>query len=459
MEKEREEQQFEREENERLKAAFNRFDSLYGNGKGKDSVKDMLPDSKEEDPVKDMWDDSKKEDPIKNMWDDSKEEDPMKGMWDDSKKEDPMKGMWDGSKDEDSVKYTWDGSKEEDSVKDTWDGSKEEDPAYVSFEDSSFEEDEYEFIIDRYIDLFNDPMARLAAEKGFEAYPYSSALLVKYCDALVIGKELGKALLILDEYKDSFPPNSDIYLSYSRVYIGMKDLGNARRYYQMAIDVESSPEEICDSIHTLAQDCMEIEMYKEALFYLDRTAELTIAWNRKHHEGEKAENIASFLFDYAFCSEKTGNEDKALDLYQKCLDIDPFNDIVWHNIGIIYSKKNLYKKAYEAYDYAIALNPKNISAQFNMGQLCIDCNLYDQAQKSFEECCKLEKDNSDAISALALVNYLKGDLNQAEILYRKALIFNPDHEPSINGLKEVQAERKLKERIKSRQKDNKDEKH
>ena len=94
-----------------------------------------------------------------------------------------------------------------------------------------------------------------------------------------------------------------------------------------------------------------------------------------------------------------------------------------------------------------------------MGQLCIDCNLYDQAQKRFEECCKLEKDNSDAISALALVNYLKGDLNQAEILYRKALIFNPDHEPSINGLKEVQAERKLKERIKSRQKDNKDEKH
>jgi len=358
MEKEREEQQFEKEENDRLRQAFDRFDSLYNN---KESDRSMS---------------------------------------------------------------------------------------------TEFEEDEYEYIIDKYIDLFNDPMARLAAELGFEAYPYSSTLLVKYCDALVISKELGKALLVLDDYKDSFPPNSDIYLSYSRVYIGMKDLENARRYYNLAIESETSPEDICDSIHTLAQDCMEAEMYEEALFYLDRTAEFTAIWNRKNHEKEKEENVASYYFDYAFCSEKTGNEDKALELYQKCLDIDPFNDIVWHNVGIIYSKKNLYKKAYESFDYAIALNAKNINAHFNMGQLCIECNLYDKAQEEFEQCCKLEKDNSDAIAALALTHYLKGDLNQAEILYRKSLIFNPDHEPSLKGLKEVQAEKRLADKLKSRPKDN-----
>lgn len=326
----------------------------------------------------------------------------------------------------------------------------------ISLSHSAFEEDEYEYIIEKYIDLFNDPMARLAAQMGFEAYPYSSAMLVKYCDSLIVSKEFGRTLLILDEYKDSFPPNADIYLSYSRVYIGMKDLGNARRYYNLAIQTESSPEDICDSIHTLAQDCMEIEEYKEAVFYLDRTQELTSTWNRKHNETEKPENVASFYFDYAFCCEKLGDDEKAQELYQKCLDIDPFNDIVWHNLGIIYSKKNLYQKAYEAYDYAVALNPKNINSLFNLGQLCIECNMYDQAMNCFDECCKLEKDNPDAISALALSYFLKDDLNQAEILYRKALIFCPEHEGATKGLKEVQAEKKLRERIKNRQKDNKE---
>ena len=38
-------------------------------------------------------------------------------------------------------------------------------------------------------------------------------------------------------------------------------------------------------------------------------------------------------------------------------------------------------------------------------------------------------------------------------MYRKALIFCPDHQPSIDGLREVQTEKKLREKIKNRHKD------
>ncbi len=46
-------------------------------------------------------------------------------------------------------------------------------------------------------------------------------------------------------------------------------------------------------------------------------------------------------------------------------------------------------------------------------------------------------------------------MEQAEILYRKALIFCPDHQASLKGLTEVQAEKKLREKYKSRHRDNK----
>ena len=312
-------------------------------------------------------------------------------------------------------------------------------------EGNGFEEDEYEYIIDKYVDLYNIEMANSASEEGFQRYPYSSALLVRYCDAMVIRKELDKALDILDHYKDSFPPNADIYLSYSRVYIGKKDLESARRYYDMAIAVESTPEDVCDSVHTLAQDCMEIEEYQEAVFYLDRTAELTATWNAKHNETEKDENLTSFWFDYAFCCEKLGQEDKSVELYQKCLDIDPFNDIIWHNLGIIYDKKSRYKDAYEAFGYAIALNPQNIHALFNLGQLCIECKMPEEALKHFNDFNRIEKNNPDGICGQALAYFLLGDLNQAEILYRKALIFDPQHNGAKMGLAEVQAEKKLQE--------------
>ena len=319
-------------------------------------------------------------------------------------------------------------------------------------EENRFEEDEYEYIIDKYVDLYNIDMANRVSEEGFLKYPYSSELLVRYCDAMVIRKELDKALQVLDHYKDSFPPNADIYLSYSRVYIGKKDLQSARRYYDMAIAVESTPEEVCDSVHTLAQDCMEIEQWQEAIFYLDRTAELTARWNAKHNEKEKDENLNSFWFDYAFCSEKIGQEDKAVELYQKCLDIDPFNDIIWHNLGIIYEKKRLYRKSYEAFGYAIALNPQNIHALFNMGQLCLECKLPQEALKHFNDFNRLEKNDPDGICGQALSYFLLGDLNQAEILYRKALIFNPEHPGAKRGLEDVQAEKKIQEKLQTRRK-------
>ncbi len=315
-----------------------------------------------------------------------------------------------------------------------------------------FQEDEYEYIVDKYIDLFNSDMARVAADMGFRAYPYSPALLVKYCDSLVIAKEFDAVLDTLNNYKDSFPPNSEIYLSYCRAYIGKKNISEARRYYNMAIEVESFPEDVCDSIHTLAQDCMEAEFYQEAIFYLERTADLTLLWNSKNQQKEKEDNVASFFFDYAFCLEKLEQDSKALEYYQKSLDIDPFNDIAWHNVGIIYARKEQYQKAYEAFDYALALNPKNIHALFNMGQLCIECKLPQEAIKHFSDFCKLEKNNPDGISGLALAHFLIGDLSQSEILYHKALIFDPEHIVAKAGLADLQAEKKLREKMKKRQK-------
>ena len=428
MDPEREDQEFERQEDERLRRAFERYDSLH-KGRGQSPASRNAGENP-------RAQDGGRENPRAQ---DGGGENPC-----------AQDGGGDNSRAQDGggeISRAQDGGGENQNT--DW---RQEDGIA---EGNRFEEDEYEYIIDKYIDLYNIEMANRASEEGFLKYPYSSALLVRYCDSMVIRKEFDKALAVLDNYKDSFPPNADIYLSYSRVYVGKKDLTEARRYYEMAIAVESFPEDVCDSVHTLAQDCMEIEEYQEALYYLDRTAELTATWNAKHNEKEKDENLTSFWFDYAFCCEKIGQEDKSVELYQKCLDIDPFNDIIWHNLGIIYDKKNRLRDAYEAFGYAIALNPQNIHALFNMGQLCIDCKMPQEALKHFNDFNRIEKNNPDGICGQALAYFQLGDLNQAEILYRKALIFDPLHKVAQMGLAEVQAEKKIRESMPPRRKNTK----
>ncbi len=262
-------------------------------------------------------------------------------------------------------------------------------------------EEEYSFIVDKYVEKGDDAMAETAAAEGFEKYAYSSDLLVKYCDSLVIQKELDKAHSILDVYRDSFPPSSEIYLSYSRIYIGEKKMELARRYYEKAIGIEEFPEEICDSIHTLAQDCMESEEFREALFYLDRAKELSAIWDAKHSKKETPENLATFYFDYAYCSEKVGNGDTAIKYYNLYLDIDPFSDTAWYNLGTIYTRLADLHKAQEAFEYAVALNKENSSAIYNLAIVYINTERYKEAIEAFTEFLSLEKGNIGGIIGLA----------------------------------------------------------
>ena len=69
----------------------------------------------------------------------------------------------------------------------------------------------------------------------------------------------------------------------------------------------------------------------------------------------------------------------------------------------------------------------------------------EEALKHFNDFNRIEKNNPDGICGQALAYFLLGDLNQAEILYRKALIFDPQHNGAKMGLAEVQAEKKLQE--------------
>lgn len=301
-------------------------------------------------------------------------------------------------------------------------------------------EEEYSFAVDRYASLGNDEMAETAAAEGFSRYPYSLDLLVKYCDSLVIKKELTEALSLLENYRDSFPPSSEIYLSFSRVYIGKKKIALARKYYEKAIGIEAFPEDICDSVHTLAQDCMDSEEYQEALFYLDKAKELTAIWDKKNARTEHPDNLATFYFDYAFCCEKTGDTESAVKYYDKYLDIDPFSDMAWYNLGTIYTKLNDLPKAQEAFEYAVALNKENSSALYNLAIVYINTDRYADAMNMFTEFLKIEKGNIGGIIGLADSYIGLNNLKQAEILFRKALMLDPGcHEAKVglSILKEI----------------------
>ena len=110
---------------------------------------------------------------------------------------------------------------------------------------------------------------------------------------------------------------------------------------------------------------------------------------------------AELLSQLGNCKSKLGSFDKALDYYQKCLEIrlktvDRKHDIIagtYNNIGLLWQSKSEYDKALEYFEKSLAIKLNNFggkhhslaSAYNNIGRLWQSKSEYDKALEYFEK--------------------------------------------------------------------------
>ena len=83
----------------------------------------------------------------------------------------------------------------------------------------NFNEDEFEYLLDRLVDEGKEDQVLELSQAAFEKYPYSSSLLARFCDTLILTGNPDKALDILAAYNNSFTAESSFYILYSRANI------------------------------------------------------------------------------------------------------------------------------------------------------------------------------------------------------------------------------------------------
>lgn len=284
----------------------------------------------------------------------------------------------------------------------------------------SFSEEEFEYIIEYYIGENNEEAVLKAAGLAFSRHSYSSALLVKFCDSLIVSGDPDRAIGLLKEYADSFYNNPDIYLLFTRAYVRKRIYPGARDYLAMALALDFKAEDVVDSICSIGQDCIDSGNYQEALYYFD-----------------KAEAMAPLHYEYyndcAFCYDKLEDVNRALGYYNKYLDADPFNDYVWFNVGTVYARLKEFDKAVEAFEYSLALNGKNDASLYNLAVVFLNLDRYQEALDYFRQCYR--EDGHSAASCLGMADAYLGlrDLEQAKHYFMQALMADENCEDARLG--------------------------
>ncbi|GGL62977.1 tetratricopeptide repeat protein [Wenxinia marina] len=156
------------------------------------------------------------------------------------------------------------------------------------------------------------------------------------------------------------------------------------------------------------------------------------------------EEDADDLFDAAGAAEEEGDWDRAAQLYNRCLTLDPSDGVAAFNRANCLAA--LGRAAEAAHDYARAVkrDPRFADAWFNLARLMSDAGHEDAARRHLSRALTIDPAYADAMFNLARLEYEAGNGVEAARLWRAYLEHDADGEwaqRARNGLALIALER------------------
>ena len=133
------------------------------------------------------------------------------------------------------------------------------------------------------------------------------------------------------------------------------------------------------------------------------------------------------LFKLGFQNQKQKNFQRAIELYEKVIKIDPTIVFTHYNLGIIYEQLGDIEKAEENYQEAIKVNPSFIYSYNNLGIMSHQKGQKENAIKYFKQVIKIDPKYYNGYSNLGLVYASLGMYDQALNNYLETLALDENN--------------------------------
>jgi len=147
-------------------------------------------------------------------------------------------------------------------------------------------------------------------------------------------------------------------------------------------------------------------------------------------EGEKERPFASEILTHFNLGVQFYNQReflKAIQAYQKVIELDPTYVEGYNNLGIIYQEIGDFDRAFGAYQKSIEINPKYEKGHNNLGIVLYLKGRNEEALEAFQKALAINSNNIESHINLGVLFKKQDQLNKAIESYRKALDINPLH--------------------------------
>ncbi len=273
-----------------------------------------------------------------------------------------------------------------------------------------FDSEEFENIILYYLDTGKTNLAKKALKLGLDQHPKSTGLKLVQVEILIYEDKLDEAEKMLNELYFVEPTNEEIYIQKATIY---SKRGNHHRAVEFLETALEYTDDYADVYSLIGREYIIMDNLEKAKEYFIKCL-------------EEDRCNGSSLFNVVYCFDFLEQHEQAVAFLNKLVDRNPYNEMIWHQLGKQYFKLKEYELALRAYDYATIIDDTFIGAYTEKARSLQYLKRYDQAIESYNTA--LEVDQEPCAYVLFKLGSCYEELkdNKSAIkYYKKAVVTDP----------------------------------
>ncbi len=245
--------------------------------------------------------------------------------------------------------------------------------------------EQFEEIIQHYIDLGKNKMALRASDIAIEQYPYSIGLMVEKAQILSNMERYNESHELLEKALALQPNDPEVFSAKGNIFLVQGLYEKAIHCYEKALPMSEDQADLYYQIGLAYQNSFK---YEKAIEQYKMAIELDI-----NHENA--------LYELAYCLDITDQLEHSISYYKKFIDQDPYSHYAWYNLGTVYNKLGNFEEAISAFEYATLIDENFASAFFNMGNSFMSLERFTKAIDAYKKTIDIEGASAETYCNLA----------------------------------------------------------
>lgn len=268
---------------------------------------------------------------------------------------------------------------------------------------------EFEEIIVHYLDAGKHALAKKAVKLGLQQHPASVDLKLLQVEIYVFEDELVKAELLL-KIIERLEPNND------EVFIQKATINSKKGKHKVAIELLKTAlnftDDKVDVWSLLGMEFLYLDNFRDARLTFQKCVKVDV-------------EDYSALYNIVYCFDMEKQHEEAIEYLNDYIEINPYCEVAWHQLGRQYYILENYSKALEAFDYAVIIDESFIGGYLEKAKTLEQLEQYKDAIDNY--LITLELDDATAFVCMRVGEcYEKlGNFEKAISFYKKAVHEDP----------------------------------